>query len=105
MNVQLKSPREMAITAIEWFVVLALLALALRFVFRIFGAEGTGDGFVGWLYDTTNVLLQPVRGVFPDTAVRSNHAFEFATLFAMVSYMGVGNVAMGLVEKWSPKRK
>lgn len=105
MNVQLKSPKEMAITSIEWFVVAALLALGLRFVFRLFGAEGSGDGFVAWLYDTSNVLLQPVRGVFPETAVRSKNAFEFATLFAAVAYMGVGNVAMGAVERWSPKRK
>ncbi len=104
MNVQLKTPKEMAKASIEWFVALAVFALALRFVFRIFGAEGVGDGFTNWLYETTGVLLQPVRGVFPDPTVTSQHAFEFVTLFAMVAYMAVGNVAMGLVEKWSPKK-
>ncbi|HSX24040.1 MAG TPA: hypothetical protein VLE74_03000 [Candidatus Saccharimonadales bacterium] len=105
MNVQLKSPKEMAKNSIEWFVILALVALGLRFIFRIFGAEGVGSGFVTWLYDTTNVLLQPVRGVFPQqAAVHSKYVLESATLFAMVAYMAVGNVAMGLVERWSPKR-
>lgn len=104
MNVQLKSPREMARTSIEWFVVLALVALALRFVFRLFGAVGGGDGFVAWLYDTTAVLLEPFRSVFPAAAVSSKYVLEFPTLFAMVAYMALGNVAMGLVERWSPKK-
>ena len=105
MNVQLKSPKEMARTSIEWFVLITLVALALRFVFRLFGAEGSSDGFVTWLYDTTAVLLQPVRGVFTDqAAVHSKYVLEFATLFAMVDYMSVGNVVMGVVERWSPKR-
>lgn len=104
MNVQLKSPKEMAKTSIEWFVMLTLVALALRFLFRLFGAEGAGDGFVAWLYETTAILLQPFRNVYPDTAVASKHAFEFVTLFAGVAYMGLGNIAMGLVEKWSPKK-
>lgn len=105
MNVQLKSPREMARTSIEWFVMAVLVALALRFVFRLFGAEGGSDGFVTWLYDTTDVLLQPVRGVYPSAQVASKYVLEFVTLFAMVGYMVVGVVAEGVVERWSPKRK
>lgn len=105
MNIQLNSPREMARNSIEYFVMAVLVALALRFVFRLFGAEGGGDGFVSWLYDTTNVLLQPVRGVFPSTEVVSKYVLEFATLFAMVGYMVVGVVVEGVVERWSPKRK
>lgn len=105
MNIQLKSPKEMVRTSIEWFVMAVLVALALRVVFRLFGAEGGGDGFVSWLYDTTAVLLQPVRGVFPATAVGSKYVLEFATLFAMVGYMAVGVVTEGVVERWSPKRK
>lgn len=104
MNVQLKSPKEMARTAVEWFVVIVLVALALRFVFRIFGAEGSGNGFVSWLYDNTAVLVQPFRGIFPAVAVRSKYVLEFTTLFAMVAYMVVGNVTMGVVDRWSPKK-
>jgi len=104
MNVQIKSPREMAKQSVEWFVMLVVLALALRFVLRLFGAEGTGSGFVPWLYDNTAVLLQPVRGIFAETAVRSKYVLEFQTLFSMVGYMVVGNVVMGLVDRWSPKR-
>jgi len=104
MNIQVKSPREMARTSVEWFVMLVLVALALRFVLRLFGAEGTGSGFVPWLYDSTAVLLQPFRGIFADTAVRSKYVLEFETLFAMVAYMVVGNVTMGVVDRWSPKR-
>jgi uncharacterized protein YggT (Ycf19 family) len=95
----------MARTSVQWFVTAVVVALALRALFRLFGAEGGSDGFVSWLYDTTDVLLQPVRGVFPSTATSSQYVLEFATLFAMVAYMVVGNVAEGVVERWSPKRK
>ncbi len=104
MNVQIKTPREMAKQSVEWFVILVVVALALRFVLRLFGAEGMGSGFVPWLYDTTAVLLQPVRGVFAETATRSKYVLEFQTLFALVAYMVVGNVVMGVVDRWSPKR-
>lgn len=104
MNIKLTSPRDMAKASVEWFVTLVVLALALRFLFRLFGAEGAGDGFVNWLYQTTGVLLQPVRGVYPNPDVTSKHAVEFVTLFAMVAYMAVGNVAMGWVERHSPKK-
>lgn len=104
MNVQFNSPREMARQSVEWFVMVVLVALAFRFVFRLFGAEGTGDGFVSWLYDNTQVLLQPVRGVFPSAAVASKYVLEFQTLFAMVAYMVVGNVTMGVLDRWTPKK-
>lgn len=104
MNVNFNNPREMAKQAVMWFVMLVVVALALRFVLRLFGAEGAGNGFVPWLYDSTGVLLQPFRGVFADTAVRSKYVLEFQTLFAMVAYMVVGNVAMGVVDRWSAKR-
>jgi hypothetical protein len=98
-----RTPKEMAASSIQWFVMLVVLALALRFLFRLFGAEGTGDGFVHWLYGTTDVLLQPVRGVFTHGSTEKN-AVEFQTLFAAVAYMVVGLVAGGVVERWSPKK-
>lgn len=105
MNVKLNSPKEMAGQSVQWFVTLVVIALVVRFVFRLLGAQGGADGFVSWLYDTTGVLLQPVRGVFPDLATRSRYVLEFPTLFAIVGYMVVGNVAMGVVDRWSPKRR
>ncbi len=104
MNVQLKSPREMARASVEWFVIVVVVALALRFVFRLLGADGSGNGFTSWLYDNTAVLLTPFRGIFPEVAVRSKYVVEFTTLFATVAYMVVGNVTMGVVDRWSPKK-
>lgn len=104
MNVQLKSPKEMARTSVEWFVSLVVIALALRFLFHLFGAEGGTDGFVKWLYETTDVLQQPFREVFGNASVTSKYVLEFPTLFAMVAYMCLGNIVMGLVERWSPKK-
>lgn len=104
MNIQFNSPKEMARTGVEWFVLLVLVALALRFVLRLFGADGAGSGFVPWLYDSTAALLQPFRGIFSDVAMRSKYVLEFQTLFAMVAYMVVGNVAEGLVDKWGPRK-
>ncbi len=105
MNVQLKSPKEMVGTSIEWFVMAVLVALALRFVFRLFGAEGGGDGFINWLYGTTDVLLQPVRGVFPMGSTATKYVVDFVALFAMLAYMVVGVVTEGVVNRWSTKRK
>lgn len=104
MDLQFNSPKEMAKSAVKLFVLLTALALVLRFVFHLFGAESTGHGFVTWLYDTTGVLLLPFRAVYPAVAMHSRYVFEFITLFALMAYMGLGMVAMGLVERWSPKR-
>ena len=105
MNIQLTSPKDMAKTSIEWFVGLVVLVLAVRFLFHLFGATAGSEGFVSWLYETSGVLLQPFRSVFSHAATSSKYVLDFPALFAMVAYMALGNVAMGLVDRWSPKRR
>lgn len=111
MNVQIKSPAEMVgrettRAVIQWFVAIVVIALALRFLFRLFGAEGGEAGFVSWLYQTTDVLLQPFRAIYPDTGVvNGQFVLEFPTLFALTAYMVVGNVAEGVMDRLSAKRR
>jgi hypothetical protein len=105
LQTNFKTPRDMAQSSIELFVLLVLLTLGLRFLFRLFGAEAGADGFVNWLYATSSVLLQPIRGVFPSGDVANRYAVEFVTLFAAVGYMVAGVVAGGVVDRWAAKRR
>ncbi len=67
-----------------WFIghVIAVL-LALRFIFLLLGANLTG--IVLFIYNITNVLVAPFRGIFPN--VRTGESFfDTAALLAIIMY-------------------
>lgn len=72
------------------------VALAFRFVFKITGAN-PGSGFVAGIYNFTNLLVLPFRGIFSPAVtegVEVRALFEPATLIAMLVY---AVIAWGLV--------
>jgi uncharacterized protein YggT (Ycf19 family) len=98
--------REATKAVVQWFVAVVMVVLALRFLFRLFGVEGGEAGFINWLYQTTDVLLQPFRAIYPNMgAVNGQFVLELPTLFAVAAYMVVGNVVEGVVDRLSAKRK
>ena len=87
---------------INFFVGLAELFLALRFILRFFDANATNQ-FVNWVYSSTNTLMQPFRGIFPTVVIGHHHYVDFSTLFAMAIYSIVGMVLIWVVSFFSPK--
>lgn len=73
---------------------LVILALFLRLIFRLLGANPTA-GIVEFLYNSTAPLLAPFRGIFPEYVIETGNVFEISTLIAIVFY---AIIAWALVE-------
>jgi uncharacterized protein YggT (Ycf19 family) len=68
-----------------FFLGLVEVFLGLRFILKIFGAS-TANGFVSWVYEMSDVLLEPFRDIFPIRVFENNNILEFSTIFAMLMY-------------------
>lgn len=93
--------RNIAVNLLNLFLGLVEIILALRFVLRLFGANAT-NGFVGWIYEMSAVLLEPFRGVFPTRVFENQYVLEFNTLFAMLMYAIIGMLLMWLMSALTP---
>jgi len=86
-------------TWLVWvFLGLAELALAVRVVMRFFAAN-SANGFVHWVYASSNNLLEPFRGVFHTLTVSHDHTIDFTALFVMAVY-GVVALALLALADW-----
>lgn len=81
---------------INFFTAVATIFLGLRVVLRLFGANPDVP-FVQWVYESSSVLLQPFRGIFPTETISDNFVIDFSALFAMVVYGLVGMALVSLV--------
>lgn len=79
--------------------VVAIL-LAVRFIFRLFGANAS-NGLVDWVYQTTSEILGPFRGIFPATHLEGGFVIEFSTIFALLVYGLIGLLAFYLIDMLS----
>ncbi|HET7673690.1 MAG TPA: YggT family protein [Candidatus Saccharimonadales bacterium] len=94
-------PQVLATRLINFFTGIVMVFLGLRFVLKLFGANPT-NGFVGWVYDNTSVLLDPFRGIFNNEVVGRHYVFEFNTLFAILIYALFGMLLLMLVDVLTP---
>lgn len=83
------------------FVGVVAAFLGLRFFLRLFNANPAND-FVSWLYNVSDRLLEPFRGVFPMQEIEPGFVVEFSTLFAMVIYALIGFLILALVDVLRP---
>jgi hypothetical protein len=65
---------------LQWFAVVLEVALAIRFVFKLIGAD-PANLFAGFLYSLTDIVLFPFWNI-----VRPFQRFEWQTIIAMVIY-------------------
>ncbi len=86
---------------INFFVGIAEVFLGLRVVLRLFGANDS-NGFVQWVYESSSVLLDPFRGIFPTRELASGSVIDFSALFAMVVYGLLGMLLIYLVAALTP---
>ncbi len=94
-------PQDYAAKLINFFTGLVMIFLSLRFILELFGANAN-NGFVGWVYDNTAVLLTPFRGIFPSAEVGRHFVLDFTTLFAILIYALLGLLLLMLVDVLTP---
>jgi uncharacterized protein YggT (Ycf19 family) len=69
------------------YIVFALVEtiLSLRLILKLFGANASNP-FVSWVYETSNSILDPFRGIFPTKVLDGVFVIDFSTIFAMIIY-------------------
>lgn len=92
----------MAVNLLNFFTVVVESILGLRFLLKLFGANA-GNGFVSWVYEMSDVLLDPFRGIFPAKVFENQYVFEFSTLFAMLMYAIGALLLMWLITAITPE--
>lgn len=75
--------------------------VALRFIFRLFGANSAND-FVNWIYQMSEPLVRPFFGIFNTQIDVATGSFEFETLIALLIYSLVGGL---LTRLFSPRAR
>lgn len=85
---------------IDLFVGLAEIDLGIRVILRLFAAN-PDVSFVQWIYNTSDTLLQPFRGIFPAGHVVGGHLLDFTALFAMLIYALLGVVLTAILRMLS----
>lgn len=86
---------------INFFTALVGIFLGLRVILRLFGANPEAP-FVQWIYDSSSVLLQPFRGIFPPETIAQNHVVDMTALFALLVYGLLGMALLSLVVWLTP---
>lgn len=90
------SVRYIAETLLNFFVTVVEGILGLRFLLKLFGANAS-SGFVNWVYEMSDGLLDPFRGIFPTQVFENRYVLEFSTLFAMLMYAVIALVLLWLI--------
>lgn len=74
---------------VDFFVGLVLVILGLRILFRLFNASASA-GFVNWVYDTSEVVMAPFRGIFPPATLEPGYVLDVSAIFAAIVYAILG---------------
>lgn len=93
--------RYVAVNLLNFFTAVVESFLGLRFLLKLFGANDT-NGFVSWVYEMSDVLLEPFRGIFPAKVFENQYVLEFSTLFAMMMYAIIALLLMWLITAVTP---
>lgn len=70
--------------------------LSLRIILRLFAANSS-TSFVNWVYDTTDTLMAPFRGIFPSPEIRpEGYVLDLPAIFAIIVYALAGYLILVL---------
>lgn len=94
--------RYLAVNLLNFFTAIVEGFLGLRFLLKLFGANPS-SGFVQWIYDMSEALLQPFRGIFPTSVLENRYVLEFSTLFAMLMYAIIALLLYWVINWASPE--
>ncbi len=81
----LVSPRNFFVDLTQFVFTLFEALLGLRFIFKLFAANTTAP-FVRWLYETSDVLISPFRGIFQSPVIEGRFVFDVTALVAIIIY-------------------
>lgn len=77
--------------------------LAVRFILHFFAVDPT-NGFATWIFNSTDTMMTPFRGVFTLSVAGNPHYVDFQTLFVMAAY-GFFCAFMMWLLRWPNKAK
>lgn len=78
--------------------------ISLRILLKLLGASSSAP-FVTWVYETTNPLLSPFMGMFPNPNLSGGLTLEMSALFALLIYAFVGYLIESVVSELSNRSK
>jgi hypothetical protein len=81
------------------FLTVSEVFLAIRFVLHFF-AVNPANGFAAWVFNSTDALVAPFRGVFTTTVAGHPHYVDLQTLFIMFAWVVVCAVLTAVIV-WS----
>ncbi len=70
---------------LRWFLIVLQVALVIRFVFMLIGAD-PNNIFAEFIYALTGIILFPFSDIVHNPSFRPNQAFEITTLIGMAIY-------------------
>ena len=74
------------LTGVVYAVILSFVViLATAFVLQLFGANPTA-GFANWVYQASERIMDPFRGIFPTRQITDRAVFNGSLLFAVIVY-------------------
>jgi uncharacterized protein YggT (Ycf19 family) len=75
-----------AIVLIAYALALAATIIAtIAFVLKLFGANPHAP-FAQWVYRSTDPIMEPFRGIFPNRRLDHRSVFDVSLLFAVIVY-------------------
>lgn len=81
---------------VNFFVGVAEALLGLRVLLRLFAANPDAS-FVNWIYNMSDTLLAPFRGIFPLATLKPGYVLDTSALFAMAVYAIAGYMILSLI--------
>lgn len=71
--------------------------LGLRIILRLFSAN-PATPFVQWVYETSETLIAPFRGIFPSPSLREGFILDIPALFALLIYALIAYMLFQLID-------
>ena len=84
------------INVINFIFGISILALIIRFLLRLLGAN-PASGFTQFIYNSTNPLLDPFRNIFSPYVLDPGNVIEFSTLLAIIAYALIAYLLVELI--------
>jgi uncharacterized protein YggT (Ycf19 family) len=95
-----KFSKNIMITGVHTILAIAELVLGFRIILKLFGANESAP-FVNWVYQTSEPLLYPFKGIFPSPKLDGSFVLEFSALFALLVYSLIAFAITQLIEKFN----
>lgn len=95
---------DVLIRILNLFLAVVSFFLVLRFALRLLSANSSTP-FVAWIYDVSNTLMSPFRGIFVNPVVPSVNGqavFDIVAIVALVFYAVLVYFLVALVDTVTP---